>query len=100
MAEPTNHSLRVGILMLTGIAILALAIFSIGGGLRLLGDSEELQVRFQRVNGLQIGAPVYLSGVNIGSVASIRFPDDRRANYVVVRIRVEANAIQRVRTDS
>jgi phospholipid/cholesterol/gamma-HCH transport system substrate-binding protein len=100
MAEETSHSLRVGILMLVGITILALAIFSIGGGLRLLSGSEELQVRFQRVNGLQVGAPVYLSGVNIGSVASIRFPEDRRANYVVVRIRIEANAIQRVRTDS
>ncbi len=100
MAEQTSHSLRVGLLMLAGIAILALAIFSIGGGLRLLSGSEELQARFERVNGLQVGAPVYLSGVNVGSVASIQFPDDRRANYVVVRIRIEANAIQRVRTDS
>jgi phospholipid/cholesterol/gamma-HCH transport system substrate-binding protein len=77
-----------------------LAIFSIGGGLQWMSGSEELQARFQRVNGLQTGAPVYLSGVNIGSVASIRFPDDRRANYVVVRLRIEANAVQRVRTDS
>jgi phospholipid/cholesterol/gamma-HCH transport system substrate-binding protein len=100
MAEQKSHSLRVGILMVVGIAILALAIFSIGGGLRWLGGTEELTARFQRVNGLQVGAPVYLSGVNIGSVASIQFPEDRRANYVVVRLRLEANAVQRVRTDS
>ena len=100
MAEQGSHSLRVGILMVVGIAILALAIFSIGGGLRWLSGNAELKARFQRVNGLQIGAPVYLSGVNVGSVASIQFPKDRRANYVVVRLRVEANAIQRVRTDS
>ena len=66
--------LRVGIVMVIGIAILAMAIFSIGGGLRWLSGSEELTARFQRVNGLQIGAPVHLSGVNIGSVASIQFP--------------------------
>ena len=100
MAEQKSHSLRVGILMVVGIAILALAIFSIGGGLRWLGGTEELKARFQRVNGLQVGAPVYLSGVNVGSVASIQFPDDRRANYVVVRLRIEANAVHRVRTDS
>ncbi|HVA40490.1 MAG TPA: MlaD family protein [Candidatus Binataceae bacterium] len=100
MAEQSSHSLRVGILMVTGIAILAAAIFSIGGGLRWLGGTEELKARFQRVNGLQVGAPVYLSGVNIGSVASIQFPEDRRANYVVVRLKIEANAVQRVRTDS
>jgi phospholipid/cholesterol/gamma-HCH transport system substrate-binding protein len=101
MAEQQGgHSLRVGIVMVVGIAILAAAIFSIGGGLRWLSGSEELTARFQRVNGLQVGAPVYLSGVNIGSVASIQFPADRRANFVVVRLRIEANAVERVRTDS
>ena len=101
MAEQQGgHSLRVGIVMVLGIAILAGAIFSIGGGLRWLSGSEELTARFQRVNGLQVGAPVYLSGVNIGSVASIQFPADRRANFVVVRLRIEANAVERVRTDS
>jgi phospholipid/cholesterol/gamma-HCH transport system substrate-binding protein len=100
MAEQKSHSLRVGILMVVGITILALAIFSIGGGLRWLGGTEELTARFQRVNGLQVGAPVYLSGVNIGSVASIQFPEDQRANYVVVRLRIESNAVHRVRTDS
>ncbi len=101
MAEQQgSHALRVGIVMVLGIAILAAAIFSIGGGLRWLSGSEELRARFQRVNGLQVGSPVYLSGVNIGSVAAIQFPPDRRANYVVVRLRIEANAVERVRTDS
>jgi phospholipid/cholesterol/gamma-HCH transport system substrate-binding protein len=100
MAEQESHSLRVGIVMVVGIAILALAVFSIGGGLRWLGGTEELTARFQRVNGLQVGAPVHLSGVNIGSVASIQFPPDRRANYVVVRLSIDANAVERVRTDS
>jgi len=100
MAEQESHSLRVGIVMVVGIAILALAVFSIGGGLRWLGGTEELTARFQRVNGLQVGAPVHLSGVNIGSVASIQFPSDRRANYVVVRLSIDANAVERVRTDS
>ena len=101
MAEQQGgHALRVGIVMVLGIAILAGAIFSIGGGLRWLSGSEELTARFQRVNGLQVGSPVYLSGVNIGSVASIQFPEDRRANFVVVRLRIEANAVARVRTDS
>jgi len=100
MAEASGHSLRVGIVMVVGIAILAGAIFSIGGGVRWLAGSEELTTHFQRVNGLQVGAPVYLSGVNIGSVASIQFPADRRANYVIVRMRIEANAVARVRMDS
>jgi phospholipid/cholesterol/gamma-HCH transport system substrate-binding protein len=99
MAE-TTHSVRVGILMVLGLSVLALAIFSIGGGLDTLEGSEELTAHFRHVNGLQTGAPVHLSGVNVGSVSSIRFPNDPRANYVIVRIRIVANAIQRVRTDS
>jgi phospholipid/cholesterol/gamma-HCH transport system substrate-binding protein len=99
MAESTR-SLHVGLVMVLGISILALAIFSIGGGLRFLGGSEELTAQFRHVNGLQIGAPVHLSGVNIGSVSSIQFPRDPRANYVVVRISIVANAVERVHTDS
>jgi phospholipid/cholesterol/gamma-HCH transport system substrate-binding protein len=99
MAE-TTHSLRVGIVMVLGMSVLALAIFSIGGGLHILEGSEELRAHFRHVNGLQTGAPVHLSGVNIGSVSSIRFPSDPRANYVIVRIRIVANAIERVRADS
>jgi phospholipid/cholesterol/gamma-HCH transport system substrate-binding protein len=99
MAE-TSHSLRVGIVMVLGMTLLALAIFSIGGGLRTLEGSEELTAHFRHVNGLQTGAPVHLSGVSIGSVSSIRFPSDPRANYVIVRIKIVANAVKRVRTDS
>ncbi len=101
MAEQQGiHALRVGIVMVLGIAILAGAIFSIGGGLRWLSGTVDLTARFQRVNGLQVGAPVHLSGVNIGSVSSIQFPPDQRANYVVVHLSIEANAAERVRSDS
>ena len=58
MAEASGHSLRVGIVMVAGIAILMAAIFSIGGGLRWFAGSEELTTHFHRVNGLQVGAPV------------------------------------------
>jgi phospholipid/cholesterol/gamma-HCH transport system substrate-binding protein len=101
MAEQENaHALRVGIVMIIGIAILATAIFSIGGGLQFLRGSRELTIHFQHINGLRPGAPVYLSGVNIGAVSSVQFPGDRRANYVIVRASIDDNALARVRTDS
>ena len=40
MAEQTNRTLRVGALMLAGIAILSIAIFSMGGELRMLSGSD------------------------------------------------------------
>jgi phospholipid/cholesterol/gamma-HCH transport system substrate-binding protein len=101
MAEQENaHALRVGIVMIIGIAILATAIFSIGGGLQFLRGSRQLTMHFQHINGLRPGAPVYLSGVKIGAVSSVQFPGDRRANYVIVRASIDDNALARVRTDS
>jgi phospholipid/cholesterol/gamma-HCH transport system substrate-binding protein len=99
VAEST-HSLRVGVLLLAAAVILAAAIFSVGGGVRWFSGTEELRAHFARVNGLQTGAPVYLSGVNIGTVAAIHFPKDPRANYVVVYLSVRDDAMPRVREDS
>lgn len=99
MAEST-HSLRVGVLMLVGAVILALGIFSIGGGVHWLTGTEVLRAHFARVNGLQVGAPVHLSGVNIGTVERLRFPKDPRANFVVVYLAVRDDAMPRVRVDS
>jgi phospholipid/cholesterol/gamma-HCH transport system substrate-binding protein len=100
VADSKYSALRVGLLILAGIAIIAVAIFSIGTGTRLLTGSEVFEAHFHRTNGLQTGAPVSLSGVNIGAVESIKFPMDPTANYVVVKMWVEASAAQRVRTDS
>lgn len=99
MAEGT-HSLRVGVLMLVGAVILAAAIFSVGGGVHWLSGTEELRAHFARVNGLQVGAPVHLSGVNVGTVSRIHFPKDPRANYVVVYLSIRDDAMPRVHADS
>lgn len=99
MAERTR-SLRVGFLMVVGASLLAAAIFSIGGGVDWFRSTETLRAHFARVNGLQVGAPVYLAGVNVGTVDTIRFPRNPRANFVVVYMSVRKNAMPRVRVDS
>jgi phospholipid/cholesterol/gamma-HCH transport system permease protein len=44
----------------------------------------------------RFGAKIYISRI----MALSLFREIQRANYVVVRLRIEANAVQRVRTDS
>ncbi len=83
-----------------GLGILAFAIFSIGHGRRFLTRAEFIEAHFHRINGLQAGAPVSLSGVRIGAVDSIKFPEDPRATYVVVRMWIQESAADRVHTDS
>jgi phospholipid/cholesterol/gamma-HCH transport system substrate-binding protein len=96
----SGRSLRVGILMAVGAALLAITIFSIGGGVGWFRSTVTLRAHFKRVNGLQSGAPVYLSGVDVGTVNTIRFPKNPRANFVVVYMSIGKNAMPRVRADS
>jgi phospholipid/cholesterol/gamma-HCH transport system substrate-binding protein len=100
MAELKTSTVRVGILIAVSLGLLGFAILSFGVGTRLFSGSEVLSAHFQRINGLQVGAPVRLAGVTIGSVESIRFPSDARASYVVVSFWISESAAQRVHTDS
>ncbi|MGH7865574.1 MAG: MlaD family protein [Candidatus Binataceae bacterium] len=84
----------------SGLALLAFAIVTVGQGARFFARSEIIEAHFRRINGLQAGAPVTLSGVHIGAVDSIYFPTEPAADYVIVRMWVERSAVERVRADS
>ena len=100
MADSGYSRIRVGLLIAAGLAILCFAILTVGHGEQFFTRTEVLQAHFERINGLQTGAPVTLSGVRIGAVDSIQFPPEPENGYVVVRIWVEQSAAERVRTDS
>ena len=80
MARSSVVTLRVGILIAAGLAIICFAIFSIGHGTRMFRRTDIIETHFHSINGLQAGAPVALSGVNIGAVDSIGFPEDPHAD--------------------
>lgn len=77
MARSTVVTVRVGALIAGGLAIICFGIFSIGHGTRILRRTSTIETHFHRINGLQTGAPVSLSGVTIGAVESISFPITR-----------------------
>ncbi len=71
--------LRVGVFVLVGLAIMAIAIFYVTGG-GTFGPKYRLTTYLPEVEGLQVGAPVSLSGVQVGNVESISLnknPQDR-----------------------
>ncbi len=100
MADSAFSRVRVGALIAAGLAVLCFAILTIGHGAEFFTHTEILQAHFEKINGLQTGAPVTLSGVRIGAVESIKFPPEPENSYVVVRIWIEESAAERVRTDS
>ena len=71
MANSIYARARVGALIAAGLGALAFAILTIGHGAQLFTRTEILQAHFERIEGLQTGAPVTLSGVRIGAVDSI-----------------------------
>lgn len=83
--EPKPSKRRVMALMGTVLLLVgALFFFSLGQRTHTL----ELKAYFKNAHGLRVGAPVRLSGVDVGNVASVRVRPERReaAAEVIMRI--------------
>jgi phospholipid/cholesterol/gamma-HCH transport system substrate-binding protein len=110
--QPGLSQLRVGLLVVSAIAILTLVIFAIAGDLTLPGFNKKtiIKTEMASVDGLREGAEVRLSGKKIGSVKSINFskdiPDNPNAqNNVEIEMEISGKldgrpAIERIRQDS
>jgi len=64
--------LRVGILVITSFALLALAIFYVGGQRGFFVKTYTVNAYFQNANNLRDGAEVSLEGVTIGNVRKVK----------------------------
>ncbi len=94
------RELKVGFVILLALASLALGIFLIGEQGALFGRKSRYFVRFETVEGLAVGNPVQLNGVNVGVVEEIVLPERVDEKLLTVRISVDRRYADRVRTDS
>lgn len=94
------RTLRIGLLVAAALAILMVTILSLGQEQRFWEGRVQYEIHFARAGGLQKGAPVSLTGVNVGSVDDMRFPSDPDARYIQVLIDVREDAAARIREDS
>jgi len=96
-----KKEVRVGFIITIGIVIVIAAVFSIGGGKdSLFGRKVKYTIFFDSTNGLYKGDPVLLTGVEVGNVVDISFPEDMSTRKIKVVIEISRNAAMRVRTDS
>jgi len=101
----TWTELRVGLFVLVGIFIVAIAIFYVTGA-GIWGPKYRLHTYLPEVEGLTIGAPVRLDGIEIGNVDSIRvaprLPDKPPApsRSIEVVMRIDKRYQDDIRTDS
>lgn len=69
--QVTWAELRVGVFVLVGLVILAIAIFAVTG-VNFWSAKLTIKTYLPDVAGLQVGAPVMLGGVTIGNVDNLR----------------------------
>jgi phospholipid/cholesterol/gamma-HCH transport system substrate-binding protein/paraquat-inducible protein B len=94
MSTRANH-LKIGLFVLTGAALSFAVLIALGAG-AFFGEAIPVETYFDgSVQGLEVGSPVKLRGVQIGKVERISFtsakyelakPLDERENYILVEM--------------
>jgi len=79
------------------LLVLFLTVFFAGGIERMFSPKVELQAQIQDVKGLRNGSPVWLSGIEIGSVKEIKLHPD---HGTLVTLSIKKSALPFVRKDS
>jgi phospholipid/cholesterol/gamma-HCH transport system substrate-binding protein len=93
--------LRVGIIVIVSFALLALAMFFVGGQTGFFSPKYTILAYFENANNLRSGAEVQLEGVTIGNVDSVRISklaDPMKA--VEAELKLDARYKNIIRTDS
>jgi phospholipid/cholesterol/gamma-HCH transport system substrate-binding protein len=100
----TWEQIRVGLVLIVALAILAMAVFFIGGIGHVFGERYRLVTLMESAAGLVPGAPVQVAGQNAGQVDRIEFirPEDRppTGETVAVWLTVNVEVRGQVREDS
>lgn len=93
--------LKVGALVIAGVAVLVVLIFLMSGSVGgLFAHKLTLRAYFQNASGLKSGAPVTLEGVTIGNVTHIHIVPSRNPTPVEVTMQVSAKTAYGLHTDS
>lgn len=100
MKHSPSLQIKVGLLIVTALLILGVAIFLMGKERRFFENKVPFEIHFSRTVGLREGAPITLTGVRVGSVESLTFSEDVQENYIVVRVKVVGEVAPRVRKDT
>lgn len=90
---------RLGIFIFIGTILFVLAIFLLGNKESLFVQTIDIKSIFKDVEGLKSGAPVRLSGMDIGSVTEVALMPDT-SGLVEVSMRIENSVRHLIRLDS
>jgi phospholipid/cholesterol/gamma-HCH transport system substrate-binding protein len=92
-----SREIRVGLLILTALAVLAAGVFLIGDKNNLFGGKSRYYIEFSSVSGLKPGNPVQLDGVDVGAVEKVVLAQDPRMQQIRIWIQVDRQYAERIR---
>lgn len=75
-SQSQNFKVRLGLFIVTGFVLFAIAIFLIGKQKNLFNPVFNLTTTFYNVGGLQVGNNIRFSGINVGTVDNITIIND------------------------
>ncbi|MEW6162194.1 MAG: MlaD family protein [Nitrospirota bacterium] len=89
--------LKVGLVITLALLTLFIAVFFAGSIERILSPEADLKAQIQNVKGLRRGAPVWVSGIEVGSVKSI---DLHTVYGTIVTLSIDRNALGFLKKDA
>jgi len=95
----TKLELKVGIFVFVGLIILGFFILSIGG-FKTLSSGYRINLNFNFVNGVKVGAPVRFAGVDVGEVKKVSLEFIPQENRSKVHLEVWIRNIIKIPVDS
>ncbi len=100
MPRTSRREATVGAFLAMALIVLAVGIMAVGGESRVFSQKASYRVVFPSTDGLIVGSPVKMGGVQVGSVSHLKLPTDPGAQGVEVTLGVQRIYASRVRQGS
>lgn len=89
MSKEPGSKWKLGMFVIIGLVVFAIAIFFVGRQNNLFGSTFHLTAQFKSAGGLKEGNNVQFSGINIGTVSTIVLKDSFVIVDMVIRKRIQ-----------
>lgn len=97
MKTTSSQKIKLGIFVLSGLAVLLIAIFLIGNKKGMFTSTFNVHGMFRTVSGLQVGNNARFAGINVGVVEDIQIVND---TTVKVTLTVDDNVRKFIKKDA
>ena len=100
MPRSRSREAAVGAFVALALIVLAVGVMAVGGDSRFFSRKTPYRAVFPSTDGLIVGSPVKMGGVQVGTVTDLRLPTDPTAPGVEVALGVQRIYASRVRRGS